>query len=391
MRLQGGRTGRIVSLKPRNAPVRTHFVRTSAAVVVALALAGGGRSGEGHAAAQSAGNVFQQASADGLVVMEAENFSANMPGTGSNDTWTLVTAPAGASGNAMTCGPDDGTAFRGSTAVPPEPFAPDISPRLDFTVLFVATGTHYVWVRGRGLDGASDSCHVGLDGAAVVSAERINSYTLTAPTPYEWRTLTMSGPAATIDVATTGIHTVNLWMREDGFSADRILLTTNASYAGVSEAGTMIGPAESAQVPDPRPGVPTNLTAAPGPGGYQITLNWTAGANATSYEVLRGTVSGGPYTVVASGVTATTYTDGGLLLGTTYYYVVRSVNSFGTSANSNQASAMPANPPPRTNDHSEGLFEDKCGCGSVGTPRAALLLAWAALAAGFAFFLRRPA
>jgi fibronectin type 3 domain-containing protein len=56
--------------------------------------------------------------------------------------------------------------------------------------------------------------------------------------------------------------------------------------------------------------------------------------------VKRATVSGGPYTTVAS-PTSTTFTNTGLTNGTTYYYVVTAVNGGGESGNSNQASARP--------------------------------------------------
>ena len=68
-------------------------------------------------------------------------------------------------------------------------------------------------------------------------------------------------------------------------------------------------------------------------------MSWTAAANATSYNVKRATVSGGPYTTIASGVLGTSYTDSGLTAGTSYYYVVSAVNPGHESANSTEASA----------------------------------------------------
>ena len=59
----------------------------------------------------------------------------------------------------------------------------------------------------------------------------------------------------------------------------------------------------------PPPAAPTGLLATPG--NNQVGLSWTAAAGATSYNVKRGTVSGGPYTTISSpgAVTGTTYTD----------------------------------------------------------------------------------
>ncbi|WP_239618031.1 lytic polysaccharide monooxygenase [Cohnella mopanensis] len=87
------------------------------------------------------------------------------------------------------------------------------------------------------------------------------------------------------------------------------------------------------------PAAPTGLTATAG--NAQVALSWTASAGATSYTVKRATTSGGPYTNVATGVTATSYTNTGLTNGTAYYYVVSASNSAGSSANSAQVSATP--------------------------------------------------
>jgi fibronectin type 3 domain-containing protein len=88
----------------------------------------------------------------------------------------------------------------------------------------------------------------------------------------------------------------------------------------------------------PAPAAPTGLTATPG--NAQVALSWTASTDATSYNVKRATVSGGPYTTVAS-PTSTTFTDTALTNGTTYYYVVTAVNSGGESGNSTETSATP--------------------------------------------------
>ena len=87
------------------------------------------------------------------------------------------------------------------------------------------------------------------------------------------------------------------------------------------------------------PPVPTGLTATAQKQPGRIKLSWTASSGATSYNAKRATVSGGPYTTIATGVTTTTYMDTGLTSGTTYYYVVSAVNGTGESPNSTQASA----------------------------------------------------
>jgi subtilisin family serine protease len=90
--------------------------------------------------------------------------------------------------------------------------------------------------------------------------------------------------------------------------------------------------------PEP-PAVPAGLTATAGVGS--ISLDWNAASGATGYNVKRSITSGGPYTTIASNVSATAYFDSPLPAGTTFYYVVSAVNGVGESANSTQASATP--------------------------------------------------
>jgi fibronectin type 3 domain-containing protein len=113
-----------------------------------------------------------------------------------------------------------------------------------------------------------------------------------------------------------------------------------AGCAGSTGAGTHSNNPGSGSNPSgsTAPVVPTGLAATPG--NAQVGLVWAAGASATSYNVKRGTTSGGPYTTISS-PTAASFTDTGLTNGTTYFYVVSAVNSAGQSANSLQASAKP--------------------------------------------------
>ena len=70
-------------------------------------------------------------------------------------------------------------------------------------------------------------------------------------------------------------------------------------------------------------------------------MRWYDAARADSYIVKRSTISGSPYTNIATGVTATSYLDSGLVNGTTYYYVVAATNVYGVSPDSTEASAAP--------------------------------------------------
>ena len=112
------------------------------------------------------------------------------------------------------------------------------SPRLDFNVTFSTSGVHYVWLRGLGPDGDSDSCHVGLDGAAPASSRHLTYF----DTTWSWSNEIAGGGRATITVPSAGTHVVNVWMREAGWRFDKLVLTPDPDY---TPSG--MGPAESAR------------------------------------------------------------------------------------------------------------------------------------------------
>jgi hypothetical protein len=89
------------------------------------------------------------------------------------------------------------------------------------------------------------------------------------------------------------------------------------------------------------PAAPSGLHVV-SPSPEAIELAWDAVAGDPSlygYEVLRSQTAGGPYTQLAR-VTGTSYVDGTVVEGNTYFYVVRSVDtSFNRSGNSNEVSA----------------------------------------------------
>ena len=81
---------------------------------------------------------------------------------------------------------------------------------------------------------------------------------------------------------------------------------------------------------------------------HTVDLSWVASTSSdiAGYNVYRGTVSGGPYTLLTSSlVTTTTYADGTVLSGATYYYVTTAVDSEGNaSAYSDQVQAVVPSP-----------------------------------------------
>jgi len=91
-----------------------------------------------------------------------------------------------------------------------------------------------------------------------------------------------------------------------------------------------------------------------------VNLTWTPSVGAASYNVLRSTASGGPYSIIASNVTVTAYVDLAISMGVTYYYAITAMASDGTPFGmSSVASATPAITVP--------LYAVNCGGSTVGS------------------------
>jgi hypothetical protein len=198
-----------------------------------------------------------QQDALGLAVVEAEHFSVNTPQ--GQHAWIPAASPAGFSGEGtMYASPDAAAATINFPAV----FT--TSPRLDFQINFVKTGTHYFWFRGS--DGGGDSLHAGIDDIDPTGTNLENmdepdccgDRLVPSGTSFRWinGTTLLPDGRATFEVTEPGIHTIHLWMREDGQIVDKILVTTNETF---TPTGT--GPAESPRVGDPLP--PTIAMTSP--------------------------------------------------------------------------------------------------------------------------------
>ncbi len=97
--------------------------------------------------------------------------------------------------------------------------------------------------------------------------------------------------------------------------------------------------------------VPNTMRMAATPQSFAVTagiavinLSWAGSAGASGYNVKRGTVSGGPYTLLAS-TSGTTYSDTSVVNGTMYYYVVTSSAPDGESPATGEIAATPVTRP----------------------------------------------
>jgi hypothetical protein len=133
-------------------------------------------------------------------------------------------------------------------------------------------------------------------------------------------------------------------------------LTNGTTYyytvAAVNSVGTSPQSNEASATPvavqATVPSAPQSLAAVAG--NSSVSLSWSApasdgGSPVTGYNVYRGTSAGGESaTPVASNISGTTFTDTGLVNGTTYFYTVAAVNAVGTSPQSAEVSATPQAP-----------------------------------------------
>ncbi len=275
---------------------------------------------------------FQQdGGADGIVSMEAEHYDNKVETT--NNTWAQVTTATGftaaegfSGGSAMQVMP--ATAAGGKTVK--TGYAAG-GPHLDFQVNFVKTGTHYVWILGFGIDGNGDSAHAGLDGLEIATCDNMSGWQVA----YNWSKTTMDGPSASFEVDEVGVHTVNIYMREDGMVFDKIVLTTSADYTPTDH-----GPAESSR------GIPDYATGPVPPDGAEdiireVVLAWSPGPSATAHDVYFGKVQADvseasrtdPRDVlVGQAQDANTYEpDARLEFDTTYYWRIDEIGATSTA------------------------------------------------------------
>jgi hypothetical protein len=210
--------------------------------------------------------------AEKLLSAEAENADSITPRVwnGAERSWFFVTNRPGYSGTgAMRALPD--------TDGDPRPTDASECASLDFCVRFPDSDTYprtyYVWVRGGANGGADDSCYVGLDG--VLNGQNLNQGWI-VPT-YTWSGVDATQTRVTLDIPSAGLHTVHVFMREDAFYCDKIVLTTDTNYTPASVNGGL-GPnvtvRESAITP--------TVQFAPG------TLSYSGGAFSANLQTIAG-------------------------------------------------------------------------------------------------------
>lgn len=165
----------------------------------------------------------------GLVVMEAEHAHSNLAKNG--QSWEEVSENAGFSGlGYMVSTPDIGEVYNTSEL--------DISPELQFEVNFTTTGLYNFWSRITSLNTKSNTMHIGVNGEIHADGSTPSA---TTDGSWTWQSDTdRQGVNNQFEILEPGVHTISVWVREDGVLFDKILLTTDSEYTPEDE-----GPAES--------------------------------------------------------------------------------------------------------------------------------------------------
>ena len=168
----------------------------------------------------------------GLLVLEAEAYDVQVVQDANSNWYEIADANAGdASGGVAMASTDSGIRFDEDGYIDNGV----VSPSLDYEVEFVKSGIHYVWLRMRYSAGDADTAHIGIDGMSNDGARRIDapgSADTRSGGTWQWSNISQFGGdhAAEIDIPSAGLHTVNLYVREDGIQVDKIVLTTDPNY-----------------------------------------------------------------------------------------------------------------------------------------------------------------
>jgi hypothetical protein len=99
---------------------------------------------------------------------------------------------------------------------------------LHYPIFFNQAGKYYVWIRGYGVDGDDNTLHVGLDNVYPESGKRVHINKMK-----QWAWICNqrnTRQKISVDVATKGLHILNLSMREDGCEIDRIWLAQDSTF-----------------------------------------------------------------------------------------------------------------------------------------------------------------
>jgi len=186
----------------------------------------------------------------------------------------------------------------------------------------------------------------------------VNSKLAVSPATLSFGNVTV-GSSASLEATLTASNAA-VTISSDGSTSSEFLLALNLPVtipAGQSiqvtvqfkpnASGTASGKAGFISNASDSPTVELLTGTGVAPFSHSVDLSWdSGGGQPVGYNVYRGTVSRGPYTMINTSLdSSTNYTDSTVISGTTYYYVTTEVNARGQeSAYSNIAKAVIPSP-----------------------------------------------
>jgi hypothetical protein len=164
-------------------------------------------------------------------------------------------------------------------------------------------------------------------------------------------TVSVSAPQpVSISISPTSLAMPQKWQQQfsaivSGSTSTGVAWTVSKGTGTITQSGLYTAPqavetdivTATSQADSTKSASATITVAAP----HTVALTWTPSASTgVTYDVYRGTVTGGPYILLVSGVTGSSYIDKNVQSGSTYYYVTTAATSGGQSSYSNEVQAV---------------------------------------------------
>jgi hypothetical protein len=164
-------------------------------------------------------------------------------------------------------------------------------------------------------------------------------------------TVSVSAPQpVSISISPTSLAMPEKWQQQfsaivSGSASTGVTWTVSKGTGTITQSGLYTAPqavetdivTATSQADSTKSASATITVAAP----HTVALTWTpSSSTGVTYDVYRGTVTGGPYILLVSGVTGSSYIDKNVQSGSTYYYVTTAATSGGQSSYSNEVQAV---------------------------------------------------
>eukprot|EP01080_Neovahlkampfia_damariscottae_P003049 gene3049-5221_t len=100
-----------------------------------------------------------------------------------------------------------------------------LSAEIGYSIKFNSTGIFYVWIFGKSADSAG--VHIGIDDKEIPSGK---SLLMNSTSDFSWTNTLESKERAFINITSTGIHLLNVWVRDHDVTYQKILITKDQIY-----------------------------------------------------------------------------------------------------------------------------------------------------------------